>query len=88
MVFEWDWAFCPVVTSLNKRNCSRCIHGGWFGEQIISEQVETSDPSIFEGRVREVGFEARGYDEAEMRTCWEARIGKGTETDGGGGVRQ
>jgi len=84
IVFERGRTFCDVVASLNN---SRRIDDGRLGKEVISQQVETLDPSAFEGCVREVGLEARRHDEAEVRTCREARIREGTEANGRGWVR-
>lgn len=87
IVFERGTILCDVVASLNRRNDARRIDNGRLGKEVISEQVETLNPSAFEGCVREVGLEARRHDEAEVRTCREARIREGTEADGRGWVR-
>jgi hypothetical protein len=87
-IFEGNWILCRVVTSINKRNSSRRIDNGGLSEEVISEQVKTLDSAILEGSVREVGFETRRYDEAEMGACRKVRIWEGMEANGGGRVWQ
>jgi len=82
IVFERGRSLCDVVASLNMRNNSGHIDDGRLGKEVISEQVETLDSPAFEGCVREVGLETRRDDEAEVRTCREARIREGTEANG------
>jgi hypothetical protein len=86
-VFEWRRTFRDIVASLNVRNESRCVDDGRLGKEMISEHLKALDPSILEGRVREVGFETRGHEETEMGTRRKTRIWESAEADGGGWVR-
>lgn len=57
IVLKRNWALCHVVTSTDKGDSSWRIDYGGLIEEVISEEIKALDSAIFEGRVREVGFE-------------------------------
>ena len=64
-----------------------CCSGGRFRRpQVVRQEVVAFDATALQGRVREVWRRAGGGDEAEVRACWEARVGEGMKLEGFGRI--